>query len=96
MKQQQFDDLIKGTKFGRSRGSDKSLRAAALHFVDGIKNVKECAEQVGVTRQSAQHTIAQLKKLIDEKNMEAVFVLVPKGQKARIETLARSLSQEQK
>lgn len=96
MKQQEFDNLIKGTKFGRSRGSDKSLRAAALHFVGGVKSIKACADQVGVTRQSAQNTVTQLKKLMDEKNMEAVYVLVPKGKRPRIETLARSLREEQK
>jgi hypothetical protein len=94
MKQKDFDDLISGTKIGRSGGSGSALLAAQLHFVDGVKSIKDCAERAGCIRQSAQRTITQIKQLIDEAGMESVVVLVPKGKKARIEKLARSLRQE--
>ena len=90
----EFNNLIKGTKLGKSGQGQLSLDAARLYFVSNAGNVAECARKAGCSAQSARVTINRVKELIDQQGMEAVTVLVPKGQAKKIEKLAEKLARE--
>ena len=83
--------LLRGTRIGLTERDKPALKAAQLYFVDGEHNVTECAKKAGCVRQTAARTINRIKEIIDQQGMEAVTVLVPKGKRKEIESIASSI-----
>lgn len=95
MTRTQFNQLITGTKIGSPKkpgdAEAVSLKAARLYFIDGIPTIAECARQANTSAQNARVTINEIKRLIEAQGLQAVRVLVPRGQRRAIESLAAKM-----